>query len=259
MNARILIKIGGRAFEGEQGYKELAAAIKACPGLELIIVHGGGAEISQALKSARRETKFIDGIRVTRAEDIKIVENVLSGVVNLRIASWLSAHGVECRRMSGKTENLLLVEPLTRGGLNWGFVGQVKQVNAAVVLKNLKQNRVPIISPISGDEKGDSYNVNADNAAAALAAAAQCTDLVFVTDVPGVLVHEQIRPSLSVADAQSLIGDGVIQGGMVVKIESAFEALEKKVSRVHIIQWQGPKTLPNILSQHAIAGTIIHS
>jgi len=258
LNPRILIKIGGRAFDGEQGYQELAAAIKACPGLELIIVHGGGAEISQALKRAKRETKFIDGIRVTQAEDIKIVEDVLSGVVNLRIASWLSDNGVECRRMSGKTENLLLVEPLTRGGLNWGFVGQVKQVNAVVVLENLKENRVPVISPISGDEKGDSYNVNADNAAAALAAAAQCTDLVFVTDVPGVLVNEQIRPSLSVADAKSLIGDGVIQGGMVAKMESAFEALQKKVSRVHIIQWQGPKTLTNILSQPAISGTIIH-
>ena len=218
MNVRILIKIGGRAFEGEQGFEELAAAIKCNPALELVIVHGGGAEISQALKNAKRETKFIDGIRVTRAEDIKIVEDVLSGVVNLRIASWLSGNGVECRRMSGKTENLFQVEPLTRGGLNWGYVGKIKQVNAAVVLKNLKENRVPVISPISGDKKGASYNVNADSAAAALAAAAGCTDLVFITDVPGVMVHEQIRPSLSVNEAQSLIAGCIIKGGMVAKM-----------------------------------------
>jgi acetylglutamate kinase len=258
MNARILIKIGGRAFEGEQGFKELAAAIKSGNGLELIIVHGGGAEISQALKIAKRETKFIDGIRVTRAEDIKIVEDVLSGTVNLRIASWLSGNGVECRRMSGKTENLFLVEPLTRGGLNWGYVGKIKQVNAAVVLENLKENRVPVISPVSGDEMGESYNVNADSAAAALAAAAGCTDLLFITDVPGVMIHEQVRETLSVNEAQSLIADGIIKGGMVAKMESAFEALAKNVTRVHIIQWQGTDTLKNIVNQKPVSGTVIH-
>ncbi len=257
MNARILIKIGGRAFEGEQGFKELAAAIKSSPELELIIVHGGGAEISRALENARRETKFIDGIRVTRAEDIKIVEDVLSGVVNLRIASWLSGNGVECRRMSGKTENLFQVEPLTRGGLNWGYVGKIKQVNAAVVLENLKANKVPVISPISGDQMGESYNVNADSAAAALAAAANCTDLVFITDVPGVMVHEKIKPSLAVDEAQSLIAGGIIKGGMVAKMESAFEALNQKVPRVHIIQWQGPDTIHNIVNGQSTAGTII--
>jgi acetylglutamate kinase len=257
MKPRVLIKIGGRAFEGEQGFKELAAAIKSGNGLELIIVHGGGAEISQALKIAKRETKFIDGIRVTRAEDIKIVEDVLSGTVNLRIASWLSGNGVECRRMSGKTENLFLVEPLTRGGLNWGYVGKIKQVNAAVVLENLKENRVPVISPVSGDEMGESYNVNADSAAAALAAAAGCTDLLFITDVPGVMIHEQVRPSLSVKEAQSLITKGIIQGGMVAKMESAFEALSKKVPRVHIIKWQGIDTLKNIVNRQSVSGTVI--
>lgn len=257
MQHRILIKIGGRAFEGEQGFEELAAAIKSSHALELIIVHGGGTEISQALKNAKRETKFIDGIRVTRAEDIKIVEDVLSGVVNLRIASWLSGNGVECRRMSGKTENLFQVEPITRGGLNWGYVGKIKQVNVAVVLKNLKENRVPVISPISGDEMGESYNVNADSAAAALAAAAGCTDLVFITDVPGVMIHEEIKPSLTVNEAQSLIAAGIIKGGMVAKMESAFEALNQKVPRVHIIQWQGTDTLKNIVNRQPVAGTII--
>ncbi|CAB1064983.1 N-acetylglutamate kinase (EC [Olavius sp. associated proteobacterium Delta 1] len=259
MNARILIKIGGRAFEGEQGFKELAGAIKSSHGLELIIVHGGGAEISQALNDAKRETKFIDGIRLTRAEDIRIVEDVLSGTVNRRIASWLSGNGVECRQMSGKTENLFLVEPLTRGGLNWGYVGKIKQVNAAIVLQNLKENRVPVISPVSGDKMGESYNVNADSAAAALAAAAGCTDLVFITDVPGVMVHEEIRPSLTVNEAQSLMADGLIKGGMVAKMESAFEALNKKVPRVHIIQWQGADTLKNIVNRQSAFGTVILS
>jgi acetylglutamate kinase len=259
MKRRILIKIGGRAFEGEQGFKELAAAIKSNHELELIIVHGGGAEISQALKNAKRKTEFIDGIRVTRAEDIRIVEDVLSGSINQRIADWLNTNAVGCKRMSGKTENLFLVEPLTRGGLNWGYVGEIKQVNATVVLNTLKELRVPVISPISADKTGASYNVNADSAAAALAVAAGCTDLVFITDVPGVMVHDKIRPSLSINEAKSLIADGAIKGGMVAKMESAFEALEQKVPRVHIIQWQGPETLTNIGDRKSMIGTVIKS
>ena len=257
MSSRILIKIGGRAFEGEQGFKELAIAINASPELELMIVHGGGAEISQALKDAERETKFIDGIRVTRAEDIRIVEDVLSGTVNLRIASWLSDNGVACKRMSGKTENLFLVEPLTRGGLNWGYVGKIKQVNAKVVLETITERKVPVISPISADDKGASYNVNADSAAAALAAAVRCTDLVFITDVPGVLVDNEIRPSLSVQEAQALIANGIVKGGMVAKLESAFEALHQNLPRVHIIQWQGAQTLHKIIKGKPDTGTTI--
>ena len=97
MKPRVLIKIGGQAFEDEGGFKELATAIKYNPETEIIIVHGGGAEISQALKGANRETVFIDGTRVTQAEDIKIVENILSGTINQRIASWLTKNGVPCR------------------------------------------------------------------------------------------------------------------------------------------------------------------
>lgn len=259
MKRRILIKIGGRAFEGDQGFKELAESIKSSQELELIIVHGGGAEISQALKNAKRKTEFIDGIRVTRAEDIRIVEDVLSGTINQRIAEWLSANAVACKRMSGKTENLFLVEPMTRGGLNWGYVGTIRRVNVAVVLEAIKNGQIPVISPISADEKGASYNVNADSAATALAAASHCTDLVFITDVPGVLVNDEIQSSLTVKQAQSLIADGAIKGGMVAKMESAFEALEQKVPRVHIIQWQGPETLTNIGDRKSMIGTVIKS
>jgi acetylglutamate kinase len=161
--------------------------------------------------------------------------------------------------MSGRTENLFVVEPLTRGGLNWGFVGQIKQVSAGVVLKAIKAGEVPVISPISVDANGASYNVNADSAAAALAAAARCTDLVFVTDVPGVLVGEQIRSFLTVAQAQALIADGTIKGGMVAKMEAAFEALANNVPRVHIIQWQGPKTLSDMIAGQFNHGTVIQS
>ncbi len=257
MHTRILIKIGGRAFEDERGFRELAGAIKSSKKVEVIIVHGGGAEISQALKDAGRQTEFIDGIRVTRAEDIKIVEEVLSGTVNQRISSWLAANGVPGMRMSGKTGGLFIVEPLARDGRDLGFVGKIKQVNPAVVIDAIQSGQVPVISPISANEKGESYNVNADSAAAALAAAAGCTDLVFITDVPGVLVDDQTRTSLTVKEAQTLIADGIIKGGMVAKMESAFEALDQDVPRVHISQWQGPHTLRNIIQGKSESGTTI--
>jgi acetylglutamate kinase len=259
MTSRILIKIGGRAFEGEAGFRELAQAIQQNPGAEVIIVHGGGAEISQALKAAGRETVFVDGMRVTQAEDIKIVESVLSGAINERIEGWLSKNGVRCRRMSGKTERLLIAKPLlTRGGKSMGYVGKIVTVNAAVVLDALAAKEVPVVSPISSDANGQSYNVNADSAAAALAAAARCTDLVFITDVPGVMVGKEIRASLTVAEARRLIADGTITGGMVAKMESVFEALDGQVPRVHVIQWQGPETLRRIVTGTKIPGTSIH-
>jgi len=259
MKPRILIKIGGRAFEGEDGFKDLAMAIRSNPDFEVIIVHGGGAEISQALKDAGRKTVFIDGIRVTQSDDIEIVEDVLSGKINQRIASWLSANGVPCRRMSGKTEQLFMVEPLTRGGRDFGYVGKIKRVNAGVVLSIVKDGQVPIVSPISADENGASYNVNADSAAAALAAGAQCTDLVFITDVPGVMVAEDVWRYLTIQEAKALIAEGTIKGGMVAKMESAFEALDQNVPRVHIIQWQGPETLQNVIKKKSKTGTIIQT
>ncbi|MBW2671764.1 MAG: acetylglutamate kinase [Deltaproteobacteria bacterium] len=230
MTSRILIKIGGLAFEGENGFKDLAQAIRSIQHAEIIIVHGGGAEISQALKDADRESVFIDGIRITQAEDIKIVENVLSETINRRISGWLSENGVPCSSMSGKTKRLFMVELLRRQGHDFGFVGKIRQ----------------------------SYNVNADSAAAALAAAARCSDLVFITDVPGVLVEERICRSLTVQKAKALIADSTIKGGMVAKMESAFEALDNKVPRVHIVQWQGPGTLENIITGNFTTGTTIH-
>ncbi|MGD8294594.1 MAG: acetylglutamate kinase [Desulfobacterales bacterium] len=257
MQSRILIKIGGRAFVDEPGFKDLAAAIKSTRESEIVIVHGGGAEISQALKEANRKTEFIDGIRVTHAEDIKIVEAVLSDTINPRIVSWLKKSGVICRSLSGKSRQLFIVKPLTRKGRELGFVGTIESVNPEVVLESLKAGQVPVVSPISADEMGQSYNVNADSAAAALAGAIHCTDLVFFTDVPGVLVDDQLQSILSAQKAQLLIASGIIKGGMVAKIESAFEALQRQVPRVHIVKWQGSQTLSNIITGKPEAGTTI--
>ena len=259
MNSRLLIKIGGRAFEKEAGFRELAQAIKAVPNIETIIVHGGGAEISKSLQDHDRETRFIDGIRVTQAEDMVIIERVLSETINQRIASWLTDNGVPCERMSGKTEQLFVVEPMTRDGRRYGFVGDIKHVNGEVVLRALKKGCVPVISPISADENHRSFNVNADSAAAALAAEIDCVGLVFITDVPGVIDDEGVCRTLSEQGARERIADGTIKGGMVAKMRSAFEALAKQVPAVYITRWEGIPTLQGIAAGECRSGTVLRS
>jgi acetylglutamate kinase len=256
-NPRLLIKIGGRAFEKEEGFRELAQAIKSIPDMETIIVHGGGAEISKALQEHGREVTFIDGIRVTQTEDMQIIENVLSQTINQRIASLIKENGVACERMSGKTEQLFVVEPMTREGQQYGFVGQIKQVNSGVVLRALKDGRVPVISPISADENRQSFNVNADSAAAALAAETNCMGLVFITDVPGVIDSGGVCRTLSEEGARKRIADGTIKGGMVAKMMSAFEALAKQVPAVFITQWEGIPTLQGLVAGECRSGTIL--
>ncbi len=256
-NPRLLIKIGGRAFEKESGFRELAQAIRAVPDIETIIVHGGGAEISKALQDHGRETLFIDGIRVTQAEDMTIIEEVLSETINTRIASWLTDNGVSCQRMSGKTEQLFVVKPMTRDGRQYGFVGDIKQINGEVVLRALKKGRVPVISPISGDENQRSFNVNADSAAAALAAKIGCMGLVFITDVPGVIDGETVCRTLSEQQARERIADGTIKGGMLAKMTSAFKALANQVPAVYIIQWAGIATLQEIVAGECRSGTLL--
>jgi acetylglutamate kinase len=257
MNKRILLKIGGRAFSDQAGFAELATAIKSI-GAEVLILHGGGAEISQALKDAKRETVFINGVRVTQKEDVDIVEDVLSNVINGRIAGYLSEFGIECARLSGKTDALLVAKKTLRDGQDIGLVGEIVQVNPWVVLDALAKNQVPVVSPISACDDGVTFNVNADTAAAALAVGVNCTDLIYFSDVPGVLdENENVQPTLSVDAGRFLIETGVISGGMVAKMESIFDAIENGVERVHITQWQGPETLANVIDGGEITKTTI--
>ncbi len=255
---RLLLKIGGRAFDSEAAYQQLANEQLQLENIAFIIVHGGGAEISQALKAANRQSVFVDGLRVTTAEDIAIVEQVLSGTINERIANLLTQHGLACTRLSGKTDGLLLVEPLRRNGQDLGFVGRVKRVNPAPVFDCLHQRRIPIISPISTDDAGNSYNVNADSAAAAIAVACQCSGLVYFTDVPGIKVGDEVLPQINSSQARQLIATGVIKDGMVAKLESAFEALSNHVPWVHITSWQGNGTLRNLIERREMHGTTIY-
>jgi acetylglutamate kinase len=256
---KIIIKIGGRAFEAETGLRELAEDIKSCRGDLFAIVHGGGAEITAALQLANRQPQFVDGLRITTAQDIEIVRHVLSTVINTRICGLLEKEGVFCQRMSGETDSLFLVAPLQKNGKSLGRVGQVIKVNPGVISEAWQNNHVPIISPISADGQGVCYNVNADSAAGALAAAIRCDDLVYFTDVAGVKNGDHIASRLSIAQAKQLIAQGTIQGGMIAKMESIFQALECGVKRVHVGTWAGKGTLHKLLDNTIATGTTIYS
>lgn len=255
---RILLKIGGRAFSDNQGFVQLAAAILSVEA-DIIIVHGGGTEISQALKDAHRETLFINGVRVTQKEDVEIVEHVLSNMVNSRIAQLLQENGVKCLRLSGKTKALLVAKKTLRNGKDIGYVGEIVRVNPEVVFNALDQKLVPIVSPISADETETTFNVNADTAASALAIGTSCTDLVYFSDVSGVMDKENcVIPDLEIGAAKFLINTGIISGGMVAKMESIFDAITKGVEKVHITNWQGKETLKHLLDGKEIIKTTIH-
>ncbi|MBD3374368.1 acetylglutamate kinase, partial [candidate division KSB1 bacterium] len=244
-------------FDNQQSFHELSQAILALRDTQTVIVHGGGKEISQALRKANREPVFIDGFRVTTRQDIEIVEHVLSNTVNNRIAQTLEKNGIACQRLSGKSGELFLVHPFQRKGYDYGFVGEIVQVNPEEVQNALNNKKLPVVSPVSGDAQGNSYNVNADSAAAALAAALKVDDLIFFTDVPGVRIKEKIISSMTASMADHWIQEGAITGGMVAKMESVALALGKGVQRIHIVQWHGADTLLKILYDSAPFGTTI--
>ncbi|MBN1560247.1 acetylglutamate kinase [candidate division KSB1 bacterium] len=254
---RILLKIGGKAFSDKSGFEELATAILSASA-EVIILHGGGAEISQALAEARRESTFVDGVRVTQKADMEIIEHVLSERINGRIARYLSEFGVDCLRLAGNSHSLFIARKMLLNGADIGCVGEVVRVNPAVVLQAVAEKKVPVVSPISADEDGLTLNVNADTAAAALAVAAKCTDLVYFSDVPGVMdENDNVVPSLSIKAGSFLIQKGIIVGGMLAKMESIFHAVKQGVQKVHITRWQGQNTLNYLMNDIDIIKTTI--
>ncbi|MDZ7724471.1 MAG: acetylglutamate kinase [candidate division KSB1 bacterium] len=258
MKPRVLIKIGGRAFEQAAAFAELAQDILTCKDKDIALVHGGGVQISDALKKANRESVFIDGIRVTWKKDIKIVDKVLSRQVNKAIAAHLKKQGVPVKRLSGKSGQLITAERMIRNGQDIGYVGRVAKVDPAVLVSAWARNRTPVVSPISADANGDTYNINADTAAGAIAGAVGARDIVYFSDVAGVIQDEQVINELSAEQVQTLIADGVIHGGMIAKMESAFDALGYGAGRVHITRWQGTGTLKKLLNNELELKTTIY-
>ena len=207
-------------------------------GMQPIIVHGGGKEISKWLGYMGKESRFVEGLRVTDADTIEVAEMVL-GKVNKHLVQMMEKLGVKAAGISGKDGGTLLCEKKLVKGQDIGFVGEVKDVNPDLIDTLIEKDFIPIIAPIGMDENYQAYNINADDAASAVAKCIHAEKLAFMTDIEGVCLNPE-DPStlisvLSLEEARKLITDGVIGGGMIPKIRNCVEAVEQGVSRVHIL------------------------
>ncbi|MBC7234839.1 MAG: acetylglutamate kinase [Chloroflexi bacterium] len=235
-----LLKIGGAELREGSLLDELVDALVHVIGQgPLIVVHGGGADIAELQRRLNLEPKFVDGLRVTDEESMRVAEMVLSGAVNKRLTARLVARGVRAIGLSGVDAGLLRAECLVHPKGDLGRVGEITRVEPECLLSLLEHGFTPIISPISLGMDGRPFNVNADHAALALARALQVREMIFLTDVPGVLRDNAVLPRLRADEAQQLIEAGVITGGMIPKVRSALEAIAQGVGSVRITNLAG--------------------
>lgn len=216
----IVLKCGGSTLDNlpDSFYEQLIQLKK--DGFDPVIVHGGGPAISKALAAYGIEPRFIDGLRVTDDATLKVVEMTLIGQTNKQIVKKLRGLGFG---MSGLDGNLIEASRLEGPR---GFVGKVERVRAEMIRKISEAGLIPVIAPLGIDENGQSYNINADTAAGSIAAALEVSQLIVVTDVPGVMENGEVLPELTAEQVAALIEKGVITGGMIPKVNAAMDALQ---------------------------------
>lgn len=248
-----VIKYGGSIMDNadaQDAFIEDIITLKK-HGIKIIIVHGGGPEISKWLKRTGVASNFINGLRVTDRDTMEIVEMVLSGNVNKKLSSNLSIKGLDAIGISGKDCNLLTVKKKytyeAGKSIDLGFVGEVTAINNKLLCSLLDNDIIPVISPIGSDLEGNSYNVNADYAAAFISGAHKAEKLFFMTDIDG--VYKDIKnpstllPSITIKEIEDYIKDGTITGGMIPKLECCTYALKKGTQSVHLVNGIKPHNL----------------
>ena len=245
----VVVKYGGSAMLDEELKANVIKDVVLLKliGFKPIIVHGGGKEISKWVSKAGMEPKFIDGLRVTDAETMEIAEMVLNKV-NKNLVRMVEELGVRAIGVSGKDGGLLRVDKkLSMTGQDVGFVGDIKKVNAEVLLDLLDKDFLPIVCPVGIDDDYNTYNINADDAACAIAKAVSAEKLAFLTDIEGVYKDPKdpstLISELEIKEAKELITDGYIGGGMLPKLQNCIDAIESGVSRVHILDGRIPHCL----------------
>lgn len=244
----IVVKYGGSAMLDESFMERVIQDITLLKlvGFKPIIVHGGGKAISGFVNKLGMEAKFINGLRVTDEETLDAAEMVLNKV-NKKLVQIVQELGVRAIGISGKDGGLLKVKKKYSDGEDIGFVGEVTDVNADILLDLIEKDFLPIVCPIGLDEEFQGYNINADDAASAIAEAVNAEKLAFLTDIEGVYIDKDDQTSvvseMTVSEAKELIDNGTIQGGMLPKINNCINAIENGVSRVHILDGRIPHCL----------------
>lgn len=237
----VVIKYGGSALINEEIKTTVIQdiALMKFVGFKPVVVHGGGPDISTFLQRLGIESRFVNGLRVTDDDTMEVVEMVLTGKLNKAITTELNLQGIQAVGISGKDGGMLKVEKIYPDGQDIGHVGEIKSVNTNVIRTLIENDFVPVISPVGMDEEGNSYNVNADYAAVAVASALKAEKLVFLTDVPGILRDindpKSVFSHIQAPQIKEMIRTGAISGGMIPKVECCLDAVEKGVNNVHIL------------------------
>ncbi len=236
----IVVKYGGSAMVDEELKKSVIQDVTLLKlvGFKPIIVHGGGKEISRWVAKSGKEPEFVNGLRKTDADTMEIAEMVL-GRVNKSLVQMVEELGVLAVGISGKDGGMLKVEKKYSNGQDIGYVGEIKEVNPKILYDLLEKDFLPIVCPVGLDAHFDTYNINADDAACAIARAVQAEKLAFLTDIEGVYADPKDPSSLiselTVSDARTLLAGGNVGGGMLPKLNNCIDAIENGVSRVHIL------------------------
>ena len=267
-----VIKYGGHAMgnaEAAHDFAEDIVLLKAV-GINPIVVHGGGPQIGAMLKASGIESRFIDGLRVTDAETAKIAEMVLSGAINKEIVSWIGKAGGRAVGISGKDGRLVVAEKVRRTHVNpdsnveeeidLGFVGEPADVDRRVIDTLSKAGMIPVIAPIGVGEDGNTYNINADTMAGAIAIAMGAARFFLLTDVEGVLdKNKQLMTDLTPSQIDALRADGTISGGMIPKLETCVDAVEGGVDAAVILDGRVPHAMLIEIFTKRGAGTLIRA
>ncbi len=239
-NKVIVIKYGGNAMISDTLKKAVMKdiALLTIVGIKVVLVHGGGPEISSMLKTMGKESIFIDGLRYTDEETAEVAAMVLAGKVNKNLVSMIQQHNGKAIGLCGLDGGMLQVDKL-QNEVDLGFVGDIKKVEVSPIIMALKNGFTPVIATIGADKNGQTYNINADTAAAAIAGALKAEKLILMTDVRGLLMNKDDEDSLiskiNIEDVPRLIEEGIIDGGMIPKIKSCIDGIKNGIKEAVII------------------------
>jgi acetylglutamate kinase len=271
-DAVVVVKYGGHAIGEEQMARDFARDIVLLEqtAINPVVVHGGGPQIEAMLRKVGVQSQFAAGLRVTDEKTLEIVEMVLAGAINKQMVGYINEAGGKAVGLCGKDGNMVVARKLTRtvvdpGSeiekvIDLGFVGEPETVDTTVLTQILGRELIPVLAPVAAAANGGTYNVNADTFAGAIAGALKAKRFLLLTDVPGVLdKSKNLIKELSVDEARRLIADGTVSGGMIPKVETCIDALERGVEGVVIVDGKVPHAVLLELFTELGAGTLIHS
>ena len=259
-NKIVVVKYGGNAMINEERKMQVMEDIVLLSliGVKVVLVHGGGPEISDILKKVGKKSEFIDGLRVTDKETVEIVQMVLAGKVNKTLVNLLEVNGGKAMGISGMDGHMIEAEMKDE---RLGYVGRITNINIEPIMDLLEKGYIPVVSTVGCDMKGNVYNINADTAASRIAGAIQAESLISMTDIAGILRDKDDPASListiDIADAAKLYEEGVISGGMIPKVECCIEAIKYGVKKVFILDGRIPHAILIEMLTDEGAGTMV--